>query len=98
MKKNKSRAVALRFDGINAPKVTAKGEGVIARQIIAAAKAHGIPIEQNKELTEVLAQVRINDEIPEALYTAVAQILAFLYYVDSKKPRGWEEKNETGNQ
>lgn len=86
MKKNKSRAVALRYDGISAPKVTAKGEGVVARQIIASAKAHNIPIEQNTELTEVLANVHINEEIPEALYTAVAQILAFLYYVDGRKP------------
>jgi flagellar biosynthesis protein len=86
MKKNKSRAVALRYDGFSAPQVTAKGEGAIARQIIKTAKEHGIPIEQNKELTEILANVRINEEIPEALYTAVAQILAFLYYVDGKTP------------
>lgn len=86
MKKNKPQAVALRYDGTSAPQVTAKGEGALARQIIAKAKEHGIPLEQNPELTALLAQVRINEEIPTTLYTAVAQILAFLYYIDGKKP------------
>lgn len=86
MKKNKTQAIALRYDGTSAPKVTAKGEGLIARQIIATAKEHGIPLEQNAELTSLLANVRINQEIPRELYTAVAQILAFLYYIDGKKP------------
>ena len=85
MKKNKTRAVALRYDGTSAPRVTAKGEGYIARQIIATAKEHGIPLEQNEELTSLLAKVHINEEIPKDLYAAVAQILVFLYYVDEKK-------------
>lgn len=86
MKKNKNQAVALRYDGTSAPRVTAKGEGYIAKQIIATAKEHGIPLEQNEELTALLSSVRMNQEIPRELYTAVAQILAFLYYVDGKKP------------
>lgn len=86
MKKTKAqRAIALRYDGVSAPRVTARGEGYIAKQIIAIAKAHGIPLEQNEELTELLAHVRINEEIPKPLYTAVAQVLAFLYYLDGKK-------------
>ncbi len=87
MKKNKTLAVALRYDGTGAPLVTAKGEGNIAKQIIATAKEHGVPLEQNEELTTLLSAVRINDEIPPSLYTAVAQILAFLYYVNGKKPK-----------
>lgn len=86
MKKEKPVAVALRYDGTSAPRVTASGEGLIARQIIAAAKEHNIPLEQNEELTSLLAKVRINEEIPKPLYTAVAQILAFLYYINEKKP------------
>jgi flagellar biosynthesis protein len=84
MKKNKTRAVALKYDGTSAPLVIAHGEGAIAKQIIATAKQHGIPLEQNEELTSLLSTIRINEEIPKSLYIAVAQILAFLYYVDEK--------------
>ena len=94
MKKDKPIAVALRYDGISAPRVTASGEGAIAKQIIAIALEHGIPLQQDEELTALLAEVRINEEIPKALYTAVAQLLAFLYYVEEKKASGEEEEEE----
>ncbi|KTD74924.1 EscU/YscU/HrcU family type III secretion system export apparatus switch protein [Legionella waltersii] len=87
MKKKKTRAIALRYDGTSAPRVTAKGEGNIAKQIIKTAKEHDIPIQQNEELTALLSKVRLNEEIPRALYTAVAQILAFIYYVEGKQPK-----------
>jgi flagellar biosynthesis protein len=87
MKKKKTRAIALRYDGASAPRVTAKGEGNIAKQIIKTAKEHDIPIQQNEELTALLSKVRLNEEIPRALYTAVAQILAFIYYVEGKQPK-----------
>lgn len=86
MKKKKIQAVALQFDGESTPRVTAKGSGRTAKEIIAKAKEHHIPIEQNEELTALLAQVHINEEIPKQLYTAVAQILAFLYYINGRKP------------
>ena len=85
MKKNNPMAVALRYDGTGAPRITAKGEGSIAQQIIATAQKHGIPLEQNEELTTLLAGVQLNKEIPPSLYMAVAQILAFLYYVNENK-------------
>ena len=85
MKKNKPRAIALQYDGESAPKITAKGEGFTATEIIALAKKHGIPLQQNAELTALLSGIRLNEEIPASLYTAVAQILAFLYYVNGKK-------------
>lgn len=84
MKKKKICAVALRYDGKSAPRVTAKGEGLIAKEIIEKAKQHGIPLEKNEELTGLLSQVRLNAEIPKALYAAVAQILVFIYHLNSK--------------
>ncbi|HAZ7572321.1 EscU/YscU/HrcU family type III secretion system export apparatus switch protein [Legionella sp. PATHC032] len=87
MKRKKPIAIALRYDGKSPPKVTAKGEGLVAQQIINTAKEYGIPLEQNAELTALLSQVRLNEEIPKALYLAVAQILAFLYYIDGKKSK-----------
>lgn len=92
MKKEKTVAIALHHDGQSIPRVTAKGEGSIANQIIAVAKEHGIPLEQNEELTALLSGIRINEEIPKSLYTAVAQILVFLYYVNDKKTE--EESDE----
>ena len=87
MKKTKQRAVALKYDGNSAPRVTAKGEGKIAEKIIETALASGIPLPKNDELTALLSKVRLNDEIPKALYQAVAQILVFLYHVNGKKPK-----------
>lgn len=94
MKNEKHQAVALQYDGKSTPIVTVKGEGYLAQQIIATAKEHGIPIEQNEELTALLSNVQINHEIPKDLYTAVAQILAFLYYVDGKVSGKEEEEEE----
>ena len=87
MKKPKQKAVALKYDGNSAPRVTAKGEGKIAEKIIETALASGIPLQKNDELTALLSKVRLNDEIPKALYQAVAQILVFLYHVNGKKPK-----------
>ncbi|MDP3268164.1 MAG: EscU/YscU/HrcU family type III secretion system export apparatus switch protein [Legionella sp.] len=86
MKKPRTRAVALNYNGKGAPRVTVKGEGKVAERIIATAKEHNIPLEQNEELTALLCDVRINEEIPRSLYTAVAQILAFIYFINGKKP------------
>lgn len=85
--KDKKKAVALRYDGKSAPRVTAKGEGLIAQKIIDTAKEHGIPLQKNDELTALLSKVRLNAEIPRSLYQAVAQILVFLYHVNGKKPK-----------
>lgn len=86
MKRTKNKAVALRYSSHGAPKVTAKGEGLLAKQIIAKAYEHGIPLQQNEELTALLSQVTISEEIPAELYTAVAQLLAFIYHLQGKKP------------
>ncbi len=79
-------AVALKYDGKNAPKVTAKGEGVTAEQILAIAEKHGIPLQTEPELARILAQVPLGDEIPKELYTAVAEVIAFAYYLSGKIP------------
>ncbi|KTC72521.1 flagellar protein FlhB [Legionella birminghamensis] len=88
IKKNR-QAVALHYDGKKAPRVTAKGEGEIAERIIQIAKQHGIPLQENKELTALLAQVQLNGEIPPKLYVAVAQMLAFLYFLNGKTPKDY---------
>lgn len=83
--KSKTQAVALKYDEKNiAPKVVAKGKGYIAENILNAAKQNSVPIYQNKTLTSMLMAVDIDREIPPELYTAVAEILAYVYRMDQK--------------
>lgn len=87
MKDNGKRiAVALRYDGVGAPRVTAKGADATAERIMAIAQEHDIPLQQDKELVKLLQQVDLGDQIPEPLYRAVAQILAFAYMLKGKRP------------
>ena len=79
-------AVALKYDGNNAPKVTAKGEGITAQQILELAERHNIPLQNQPELARILAQVPLGDEIPRELYIAVAEVIAFAYFLSGKTP------------
>jgi flagellar biosynthesis protein len=89
MKKNHSRraksAVSLRYDSLTskAPKVTAKGKGQVAENIIALAHEHNIPVQQDPDLIEVLSQVDVDQEIPPAVYQVVAELLAFVYKMNN---------------
>jgi flagellar biosynthesis protein len=78
------KVVALSYDSSQqaAPKVTAKGSGLIANSIIQKAKQHQIPLQEDPSLVELLSQLQINETIPEQLYDAVAEVFAFIYHVD----------------
>jgi flagellar biosynthesis protein len=71
-------AVALRYDAPNAPVVVASGRGFMGQRIVEAAQAHGVPLERNPALAQALSTIELDAAIPERLYTAVAEILAFL--------------------
>ncbi len=79
-------AVALEYDGKDAPKVTAKGMDIIADKIIDIATEHGIPLQQEDGLVNILSQMNPGDEIPENLYKAIAEVIAFAYIVRGKFP------------
>lgn len=83
------RTVALLYDGENAPRVTAKGEGALAAQIFELARQHDIPLEQDPELVSLLAQIPLGDEIPESLYRVVAEVIAFAYLAAGRLPPGY---------
>lgn len=85
-------AIALRYDGKNAPIVTAAGRHGLCERIRATAAEAGIPEYPDPELAEVLAQVPCGEAIPENLYLAVAQVIAFAFYVSGKTPPGYENK------
>jgi flagellar biosynthesis protein len=80
-------AVALHYDGEGAPKVTATGRGVLAEAIVQSARDHGVPIQENAPLAEMLAQVELDERIPEELYRAVAEVLAFVLRSASRQFR-----------
>ncbi|HAQ07731.1 MAG TPA: hypothetical protein DCR24_09500 [Bacillus bacterium] len=86
--KNHSRktAVALGYNAgsQDAPKVMAKGKGLVAEQIIEKAKENEVPIQEDPSLIEVLSQLEINERIPEELYQAVAEVFSFIYHLDKQ--------------
>jgi flagellar biosynthesis protein FlhB len=78
-------ACALRYDekdGDAAPVVVASGRGDMAARIIQAAEAYGVPVLRDVPLARALIELEVGEEIPEALYEAVAEILKL----------AWEEK------
>jgi flagellar biosynthesis protein len=84
-KKLKS-AVALKYQTETdaAPKVTAKGEGLVAERIIQLARENQVPIKEDPDLVQILSQVDINKEVPPSVYKVVAELLAFVYKLNSK--------------
>lgn len=87
MKKSRlKKAVAIKYESSkdHAPRVTAKGAGLVAEKIIDLAAKRGIPISQDPDLVGALMQLDFQEEIPEELYRAVAEILAFAYKLNTK--------------
>ena len=82
------RATALHYEGKGAPKVVASGRGRIADRIVEVAREAGIPIKQDAALANALSQLELDEQVPEALYVAVAEALAWAYALDVKARRG----------
>jgi len=85
----RQNAVALAYTaGDPAPTVVAKGQGLVADQIIARAKEAGVFVHESKELVALLMEVDLDRQIPPALYRAIAELLAWLYYIESAHAAG----------
>jgi len=82
------RASALKYEGVGAPRVTASGQGLIADKIVAAARAAGISVREDAALAEALSALDLGREIPEDLYAAVAEALAWAYTLDVRARKG----------
>lgn len=80
------KVVALKYEPgeQNAPVVVAKGRGKLAEAILEKAEEHGVPVQQDSSLVEVLSKLDIDQEIPQELYLLVAEILSFVYRSDKK--------------
>jgi flagellar biosynthesis protein len=79
-------AIALKYDAAtdNAPRVVAKGRGLVAEKIIALAQAQGIPMREDPDLVQMLTQIDLDHEIPPTLYKVVAELLAFVYRLNQR--------------
>lgn len=85
----KAKAVAISYDKNRAaPRVVAKGSGLLAEQIIEKAREHGVALHESKELVTLLMQVDLDDQIPPALYRTVAELLAWLYRIEAAQQPG----------
>ena len=62
-----------------APRLVAKGEGLLAERILQLARQHGIPVERDPDLLAALQPLEVNRMVPPELFKAVAVMLAALY-------------------
>jgi flagellar biosynthetic protein FlhB len=86
-------AIALKYDRSKkgaAPEIVAKGERLWAEKILQAAEKFGVPVVRNVPLAQALNKIDVGDEIPEALYQAVAEVLNFVYSLakEQKEKKG----------
>ncbi len=81
------KAATLQYDKEKsaAPKLTAKGRGLVADKILAIASEHGIPVHRDADLIEILEKTEIDTEIPLEVYAIVAEIFAYIYKVNQQK-------------
>lgn len=81
----RAQAVALAYEAHSvAPRVIAKGEGLLAEAILQRAQESGIPVKIEPEVLALLMKLEVEDYIPPALYLAIAEILAWAYELDKK--------------
>lgn len=82
-------AVALAYqDGAAAPKVVAKGRGLVAEQIISVALEAGVFVHESKELVSLLMEIDLDKQIPPTLYRTIAELLAWLYHIEAAQKSG----------
>lgn len=91
-------AVALAYaENDPAPKVVAKGRGLVAQAIIDRARAAGVFVHDSPELVGLLMQVDLDRHIPAQLYVAVAEVLAWIYRLEQRAaPDQWQDVPHDG--
>lgn len=87
---NPRQAIALNYDGHQAPTLTAKGDDALAEAILAIAREYKVPIYENAELVTMLARMELGDSIPQELYLTIAEIIAFAWHLKGKYPVGFD--------
>ena len=82
--KENLQAIAIKYDkdSKKAPAIIASGKGKIAEDILQLAEENKIPMMQDKKLSKLLSSIKINAEIPAHLFKIVAEVLAFIFYIE----------------
>ena len=80
----------------NAPVVVAKGYGATAEAIMRTARSSGVYVHESRELVGLLMQVNLDRQIPPALYIAVAEVMAWVAWVDARMGRSIEAGDGAG--
>ena len=81
-----AQAVALEYGRNKVPVVTAKGDDELARRFVAEAKRQGVYVTEDPRLLAMLSRLDVGQEIPEDMFTAVAVILAWVYWLKGMQP------------
>jgi len=87
------QAIALEYGGHASPVVTAKAEDELALEMIAQARQHGVYVTEDPKLLALLSRLDVDQEVPPELFTAVAVILSWVYWLKGMRP-GDEKKSE----
>ena len=88
--KKRKKAVAIKYDSSEiAPKVLAKGAGIVAEKIVEKGIASDIAVHEDSLLVEDLTRLDIGEHIPPELYLAVAQVLVFINELDKRGFHGY---------
>lgn len=84
-KKTRDKAVALEYDADKdtAPRVTARGQGLVAQQIVSLAFASGVRVREDSELVDILNELDVDSVIPLEAFSAVAEILSYVYQANA---------------
>lgn len=96
MKEPIKKAAALKYDLENdaAPKLIAKGQGETAKNIIKIAQENDLPIKKDEDLVELLSKIDIEQEIPNNMYKAVAEVFSFIYNMSNKHKQQIQKKHD----
>ena len=91
MKHTVKEAIALEYGRRTTPVVSAKGSDELAERILQEAREHGVYVAEDPQLLALLSRLEVDQEIPPELYTAVAVILSWVYWLKGMRP-GDEKK------
>ncbi len=83
---DKEVVAALKYTGDGAPQVVAAGRGHVAATILGRAREAGVPVHRDPELATALAQLALGQQVPQAMWTAVAEVLAWAYGLQKTVP------------
>lgn len=83
------KVIGLKYEEGSAPTVVSKGEGELAERIIAMAQEQGVLVHEDAQLSSILQQLQLGQEIPKELYVTIAELIAFSYVMQGKFPSNW---------